>query len=100
MVAFVPANLPSGCNTVEKVNAWSGSLLATNVGNTRIIEEDGYQPTFVATVPIAQTPDHGVRMVTRVSMPMEPGYSSAGGKLWTQVREISTAPIPAAFLTN
>ncbi len=100
MVAFVPANLPSSINTVEKLNAWSANILAMNVGDTRLIEEEGYQATYMATTPIAQTPGQGVRMVTRISIPMLPGYSTAAGKLWTQVGEISTAPIPAAFLTN
>ena len=101
MTAFVPANLPSGCNTVEKVNAWSAMVLAAQAGNARLIEEEGYNPVFIADVPISKTPNQGVRLTTRCSLPMAPGYSSATTKLRTQVEEqITGVSIPAAFLTN
>ena len=101
MTAFAPANLPSGCNTVEKVVAWGSMVLAAQAGNARIIEEEGYNPTYIADVPIAKTPNHGVRMTTRCSLKMAAGYDGATTKLWTQVEEqITGIAIPAAFLTN
>jgi hypothetical protein len=101
MTAFAPSQLPSSVNTVEKLNAWSAMVLAAQAGTARIVEEDGYAPTYIASVPIGQTPAQGIRLTTRCSLEMEPGYSAATTKLWTQVKEqITGVSIPAVYTTN
>ena len=101
MTAFTPSQLPSGCNTVEKVNAWSAMVLAAQAGTSKIVEEDGYNPAYIADVPISKTPNHGVRMTTRCSLKMVAGYDAATTKLWTQVEEqVTGIAIPAAYTAN
>jgi hypothetical protein len=76
-------------------------VLAAQAGTARIIEEEGYAPTFIAAVPISQTPNQGVRMTTRCSLELEPGYSAATTKLWTQVKEqVTGVAIPTVYTTN
>jgi hypothetical protein len=101
MTTFAPAQLPSGCNTVEKVNAWSAMVLRAVAGTREVVEQEGYVPQRVAVAPIAETPSSGIRMTTRASLKLRADYdSSTSGKLWTMVEEQVEGTIPVGFTTN
>jgi hypothetical protein len=101
MTTFSPSQLPSGCNTVEKVNAWSALVLRSVAGTREVVEQEGYVPQRIAVAPIAETPNAGIRMTTRASLKLNADYdSTTTGKLWTQVQEQVEGTIPTAFTTN
>ncbi len=99
MTAFTPANLPSNCNTVEKVHVWSSALLRTINPNNTILETE-LQKEFIASNQQVQLPDGTMRNIDRISIELDPLYVSGDMKLWEAAREISNTAIPVTFTTN
>jgi hypothetical protein len=87
MTTLALSQIPSGINTVEQLNAWSCLVLRSVSGTREVTEQEGYLPQRIAVAPIAETPGQGIRMTTRASLEMVPGYDTATTKLWKQVKE-------------
>jgi hypothetical protein len=93
-------DIPSAINTVERLHAWSGYLLAT-VNPQLAILEDVNRTEFVASEGIIKAADGSIRVITRAALDLDPNYRyDSSKKLWMHVREFSSTAIPAGFKTN
>lgn len=100
MTILTLSQIPTNINTVEKLHAWSGLLLAS-VNPTRQILETENTTEFVARYFVAIAFEGSTRLVERVSLPVDPTYvSDRTRKFWDFVQELSNTSIPASFLSN
>ena len=99
MTAFVPANLPSTCNTVEKVHVWTAVVLRELNPNMPYLESEllRLQSCSNVQVPIF---DGSIRNISRIVIPLSSGYASGGAKLWTFAQELSATALLTTHTTN
>lgn len=98
MTAFTTADIPASVDTVEKLHAWSASILAELNPSATAIEGPG---TSVRTASanaffIPEGPSEPeYRYICRTSLKLEGDWRT--GKIWENVEAISNTAIPAAY---
>ena len=100
MTAFVTSNIPSNINTVEKLQAWCGLLLARINPTLAVLEQPNQQGERVCQSSLFRASDGTLRLVVRVSIPINDDYDTATTKVWESAQAISATSIPAAYTTN
>lgn len=96
----IATQIPSQINTVEKIHAWSGLLLANVNPQLTAIEGVGYTERCAQAGVFYVAADNKYRSLLRVSLQVSPDYLAGGGKLWTYAQELSNTAIPSIFLAN
>jgi hypothetical protein len=101
MTAFAPANIPSSIDTLEELAAWAISALAevnpaVTIQTTAGTVEKAVQAQTFDFRNQASSPE---RLVLTAFLPLSAGWRS-GGKLFSRVTELSSAPLPAAYTAN
>jgi hypothetical protein len=93
-------DIPSGCNTVEKVAAWALSCLNALNPTANAVEGENYSVRAAqsATYPIAA--NNTARYIGRASLSMNLAYQVESGKDWSFVQELSTTPLSTAMKSN
>lgn len=93
-------DIPSQINTVEKLSAWCGLVLANQYPNALATEGPNYSER-VAQAGIFYIPAAGeYRLLLRQSLLITPDYLAGGAKMWTYAQQIGTDPIPVIFKSN
>jgi hypothetical protein len=94
------AQIPSAINTVEKLAAWCGLVLANVNPGLTAIEGVGYTERVAQAGVFYVAAANKYRLLIRESIEVSPDYLAGGTKLWTQAQSISDAAIPQIFLSN
>jgi hypothetical protein len=97
MVALAPAQIPSTCDTVEKLHVWSGAVLLAVAPTLVVIEGQGFNERAVQLNPFFISADNKHRLITRSSIQLDPAYLSGGLKFWQYAMVLSTATIPTGY---
>lgn len=100
MTGFATSNLPTNVNTVEKLAAWTGLVLARINPTLAVLESDTNGPQKVAQVAFFQASDGSMRLTIRLSVPIDPAYASFTKKFWENATDLSNTAIPAGYTTN
>ncbi|MFM2430715.1 MAG: hypothetical protein RLZZ511_1928 [Cyanobacteriota bacterium] len=101
MTTFTKAELPSDINTVEQVALWCALVLNAVNGQKAVIEAVNTIPEPIAQYNIFQSPNDGLRTLTRLDLPLDPASASdRSKKLWRFANEMTIGAIPAPFTTN
>jgi hypothetical protein len=101
MTTLALTQIPSNINTLEKLHAWSTLALRAANGPKTATEGEGYLPERVAQAPIIETPNDGIRMVSRVSIQIDPSiFSDKSKKAWEFANELTIGTMPVPFTSN
>lgn len=100
MTAFTTSNIPTNINTVEKLASWVGLLLARLNPTLSVLEQQNAQGERVCQASIFRASDGTIRLVVRLSMPLNDDYDTATTKVWESTQAISNTAIPAAYTSN
>ena len=100
MTAFATNQIPSNINTLEKLAAWCALGLHRINPTLSILEQENQAPTRVAQTVFFQAADGSLRLSVRLSIPIDPTYSTQGRKFWENAQDISNVVIPVSFTTN
>lgn len=101
MTTFTTPNIPSNINTIEKLHFWTSLILRSVNGPKSVVENEGFLPERVAQAPIIESPNDGIRTLTRVNLQLDPAYASdRTKKLWEFANELTQGSIPTTFLSN
>ncbi|MBD1876254.1 hypothetical protein H6F75_22465 [Nodosilinea sp. FACHB-131] len=99
MTAFVPANLPTSVNTLEKLAVWALGALYQLHKNDRYQESDSAPVIPVITAQDGLAADKKEHIIFRPSFELSDDWRSQPTKLWEEVQEFpGNTPIPASFL--
>lgn len=101
MTAIVPStDIPSAINSVERLAAWVGLLLA-RINPTKAVLEDENDQIFTCIATIITAADGSNRLVLRLSIQLDPNYTSdRDKKLWMFAEDLSNTDIPVGFKSN
>lgn len=102
MTAINPAtDIPSNCNTLERLFAWQALLLKRlNPGAKIIVAPDDTNPRPVVDVALIKSDTGGYRLAIQAYIPIADSYPESKAKFWENALEIDTVAIPAAFKAN
>jgi hypothetical protein len=100
MTAIAKADIPDTCNTVERLAAWAILTLRRINPTERVIEVDDEAPQRVAVASILEDSTTNVRMLGRLSLPMNADFASSELALWELVEDISNTQIPPEYLNT
>lgn len=100
MAPFTPADLPSGCNTVEKVAMWAITALAHTNPTVQAIEGQGYSELAAQAGSFFVPASGKSRFLGRVSFELDPNHLAGGAKPWTFALALSDTALHANFKTN
>lgn len=98
MVAFVPADIPSNVNTVEKLVVWGNTILSDLYPDLTRVESAGQAVRLVQSGPFlieATTPSQWV-IISRSSLSL-PSNWRRNGKIWVNVTDIGPSAIPPEY---
>lgn len=92
------SQIPLAVNTVERYVA-HGVLLMNNLyGTLKYQELPGALLESVCDVNIVTAADGTIRLIGRVSIPLDPAYVTGSAKLWAYAQEINeVSNIPVAY---
>ena len=99
MTGFVTADIPASINTVEKLHAWTSTILNHLYPGVTAIEENGQAELVATAAPFqitAISPPQW-RFIDRCSMPLNSNWQRGAGKLWANVEDLGSASIPTEF---
>jgi len=101
MTSFQRSQIPDSVNTVEKLAAWSLSILAELNSDSRIAVNAGTLDAVAAagsfSFPLQET--RPVRYVVTAYLPLDPTFRS-GGNVWEgSVLELAEGVIPGGYLS-
>lgn len=98
MTAFVAADLPATINTVEKLHAWSSTVLNHLYPNDTVVEAAGSANRVMTANPfyIVETENPGWRYITRASFGLNANWQRTG-KVWEHATDLGSSSIPAEF---
>lgn len=98
MTAFQKADLPDDIDSVEKVLAWSASVLNNLYFDTTIIENIGSATRVAQGAPFEITASDPIqwRYITRNSLPLSNNWQYQS-KVYKQVQPLGSAAIPNDF---
>ena len=89
--------LPAGFTTLEQLVVYSTLTLgAVNPDLEYLITDASTE--LVADLATVQAADGTTRIIARVSIPIDPEYSTNGFTLWANALEVSNTAIPSRFL--
>jgi hypothetical protein len=95
MTAFAAADIPADITTIEQLYAWTAIVL-TSVNPTLTAIEGPGLAERVSQSNIYYIPaDNKTRLLTRVSLELEPAYLGGGKHMWTYVVPLSDTALPA-----
>jgi hypothetical protein len=98
---LAPAQIPSQCNTVEKVLVWALLTLASQAGTKSVLEARNTEPELVAQYQLFRTPNGEDMMYIRATLPLNPIYlTDTTSKFWTHVLPLVDSTIPATYSSN
>ncbi|MBR8829959.1 MAG: hypothetical protein N5P05_000499 [Chroococcopsis gigantea SAG 12.99] len=90
--------IPSDINTIERLHAWTSLILSRYNSKFTVIETTGTIPTQIAFTSVFNMPDGTQRLISRVSLEIDPAWSSdKSHSAWYWVKEQST---PASISTS
>lgn len=96
MANFTTSMIPSDINTIERLHAWTSAILARYNSKQTIIEVTGNLPEIVAQTTVLNTPDGLQRLITRVSLEIDPAWSSDKTHgFWYWAKELSVPSVIA-----
>lgn len=90
-------DMPAAINTLERYLAHALLTLNNLYGNLTYQELPGALLEKVSDLNIVTAADGTIRLIGRVSIPLDPTYVTGTGKLWTFAQEFGEATIPAAY---
>ena len=96
MTAFTRTQIPTNVNTVEKLHAWSATLLDALNPVLTSVEDINVSEKSVQLV-TKPTPLSGPIFIARVAFPLVNNYASSTDPFWTNVTELSVSTIPASW---
>ena len=99
MTAIDLNQIPSGINTVEKLAAYSLSILARINPGLSVLEFPNDVQKLVQTSIFVDEQNNLPRIAQRVSLSLESDYDTDTSlPIYLKVKEISQAQLPAAFI--
>lgn len=97
---FVPANIPAGIDTFEKLVLWAGLVLQQSCGTRECIEIEGARPEKIAQCPQFTDANDILRVSVRLSIPMDRSvYSDRTKKYWCFANTMVDAVVPVSYTT-
>lgn len=100
MSAILLSEIPNQINTVERLSAWSGLLLAT-LNPTNAVLEAPNRAEYMAQYSIIKAADGTERLILRQSLDLDPAWrADLSKKLWMWTRDISGVVVPAGYKSN
>lgn len=103
MTSFIPANLPSDINTLEKLKVWVDLALANlNPRESLNIRFPDGSVLTESSIAISHFDDNNQRRILSCQsyLVMNPGYDfDRSKKLWQWVEELGTVALPEGFKT-
>lgn len=101
MSAFVPANLPSNVNTVERLLVWAAQALTTAANGATISAVQGNGPTPTVQVQLGTTADNVSRFVITAYVPVSlVDLNNPSQKTWMAAQDVTTTAINSVYTTN
>lgn len=100
MTALNISQIPSSVDTLEKLVAWGGLVLADMYPTVTGVEDTGSATRAAQSTPflVSATSTPTWRLVNRTSLQLNANWRRQG-KLWLQVIDLGNAAIPSEFLT-
>jgi hypothetical protein len=98
MTAFSPTDLPSGINSVEKLEVWTMTLMNELYPTLTAIEAAGAADRVVQSAPfyVTASDPQTWRVISRSSIPISPIWRRQG-KLWLYAQDIGSLAIPTEY---
>jgi hypothetical protein len=94
MTSLTAAQRPQGINSIERHLAYDLLLLARLNPDLKVIEQSGTTTRVVEAV-IAPAADGSIRLIGRVSLPLDPDYANdLTQPLYMQVLDVSNVTVP------
>ena len=93
-------DIPSNCNTLERIFVWAGLALARLNPNAKIQQNADSSPIRVIDAVLIKADTGGYRLVIQASIPIRDSYPESTAKFWENATEIDTVALPAAFKAN
>lgn len=100
MSAFATNQLPTNINTLERLGLWTGLALARINPTLAALEAENASPEKVAQVLFFRAADDNLRCIVRLSLVIDPTYSTQTRKFWENAFELSNTTLPAGFNVN
>lgn len=99
MVAFQTTDLPASIDTVEKLAAWSLTVLNYLHPILTATEATGSAERVATAAPfyITADPSPKWRYIGRFSFVLNQQFQTGQAKIWANVEQLSTQSIPAAM---
>lgn len=99
MTAITPAQIPSSCNTAEKLAVWAIGLLQTINPNNAVLTETNVTQ-FNASAGAFKIADGTTVFSGNIIIALNPLYLSNASKIWTNAIDISQVALPLSYTTN
>ena len=99
MTGFLTSDLPASINTVEKLHAWSSTVLNHLYRDSSDIEENGQAQFLAQSSPflITAVSPSKWRLISRTSILLNPNWQKGSSKIWANAEDIGSAAIPVEF---
>jgi hypothetical protein len=101
MTAFTPSQIPTtGVNaitTLEQLAVWVAQALNNINLTTTAVEGDGTSQRVAQVGDFFVSNNNTYRVITRISVQINPAYGYNGSKLWANAQEISQTALPTTF---
>ena len=89
--------LPAGFTTLEQLAVYAALVMgAVNPDLEYLLDDTTTEK--VADLATVTAADGTIRLIGRISVPLDPEYSTNGLTLWANAQEVSNVTIPARFL--
>lgn len=98
MTAFSTSDIPAEIDTVEKLHAWSASILNNLYFDTTIAENIGSATRVAQAAPFEITAADPIqwRFISRCSLPLNKDWQGSD-KLYKRVSSLGSASIPDGY---
>lgn len=97
---FLPAHIPTGIDTYEKLALWVGVVLEQACGTRECIEIEGARPEKIAQAPMFTDANNNLRASVRLSVPIDRAvYSDRTKKYWCFAETMVDTTVPVSFTT-
>jgi hypothetical protein len=97
MTAFLPSDIPSNVDTLEKLAVWAG-LCLTALNPTQVaVEAPNYSARVAQSGVFYIEADNKYRHLIRLSIPVSTEHLSGSNNPWTYSQPLSENPIPDSF---
>jgi len=99
MTAILPNQIPSSCNTAEKLAVWVIGLLQTINPNNAVMTERNVTQ-FNASAGAYKIADGTSVFAGNIIIPINPLYLSNTTKIWVNAIDLSNVALPVSYTTN